>query len=60
MSAPDRPRLRPYAWNRGQRDEQHGAQILVGAHRVFIPRAHLRRIADDLHDLADQLDGADR
>lgn len=60
MTAPDRPRFRPYTWNRGKRDEQPGAQIRVGSHTVFIPRPHLRRIADELHDLADQLDGAEQ
>lgn len=53
---PQRPNVRPWRWDMGRDTEQHGAQIRTGGQVVFIPAQDLRRVADVLHDAADQLE----
>lgn len=55
MTTP-RPKIRPYIWDRGKPTATTGAIILAGGSRAFIPDRDLRRIADALHDRADQLE----
>ena len=53
---PQRPKVRPWRWDMGRDTEQHGAQIRTGKVTVFLPAASLRAVADQLHDIADQLE----
>lgn len=55
MTAP-RPKLRPYIWDRGKPSNVPGVVIYSGTVRAFIPVKDLRRIADELHDRADELE----
>lgn len=52
-------RVTPYLWNRHQADAEPGVMVQSRGGRVFIPGGELRRIADELHDIAD-LQGVDR
>lgn len=50
------PKIRPYLWDRGKHTEVPGAMVYSGGSRAFVPVQDLRRIADALHDRADQLE----
>jgi len=54
VSALPRPKVRPYIWGRGR--EIEGVAVRSGTAVTFIPDRDLRRIADALHDRADQLE----
>lgn len=56
MSAIPRPKVRPYVWDRGRAREVEGVAVRSGTAVAFIPDRDLRRIADALHDRADQLE----
>lgn len=60
MTRPQRPKVRLWRWDLDKPTEQTGAQIRTGTVVQFIPAAHLRTLADQLHDLADQLEGAEQ
>ena len=50
------PYAQPWIWDRGKTIEIPGVMIRAGARSVFIPGNTLRRIADTLHDIADDLE----
>ncbi|MGP5087176.1 hypothetical protein [Brachybacterium tyrofermentans] len=47
-------RVTPYLWNRHQDDAEHGVMLQGRGGRAFIPGGELRRIADELHGIADE------
>lgn len=51
-----RTRVRRWEWDKGKPTAVIGALIEAGPKSVFIPAPKLRRIADHLHDIADQLE----
>lgn len=55
-----RPRVARWIWDRGTPASTPGAKIRVNSMTVFIPSWDLRRIADRLHDIADELEEVDR
>lgn len=59
MSRPT-PRVLRWTWDRGTDSPVHGAKIRVHGWSLFIPGRYLRRVADRLHDIADELEGADQ
>lgn len=59
MSRPT-PRVLRWTWDRGTAHPVPGAKIRVGGVTVFIPGRYLRRIADRLHDIADDLEEVDQ
>ncbi|MGP9582304.1 hypothetical protein [Brachybacterium sp. AOP35-5H-19] len=59
MSRPT-PRVARWTWDRGTPQAVPGAKLRVRGATVFIPGRYLRRIADRLHDIADELEEVDR
>lgn len=51
-----RIRVKEHIWNRHEADAQGGAMVHNDIYHVFIPATHLRRVADKLHDLADDFE----
>ena len=49
-------RVNAYVWNRHDRDAQEGAMIHDNNRFTFVPASHLRRVADRLHDIADDIE----
>lgn len=49
-------RVNAYTWNRYQADAKEGAMVHNDTRHAFIPAAHLRRVADKLHDIADDIE----
>lgn len=56
MSKKARPKVLQYVWDRGREHEIPGAMVIAQGKFAFVPARDLRRIADALHDRADQLD----
>lgn len=54
------PRVVRWTWNRGTPHATPGAKIRVRSMSVFIPAWDLRRVADLLHDIADDLEEVDQ
>lgn len=48
------PRVTPYLWNPRQADAEPGVMVQSRGGRAFIPGGELRRIADELHGIADE------
>lgn len=58
MSTP-RVKVHSYTWDRGKPSPITGVMLYSGSTRAFIPGRDLRRIADALHDHADQLEATE-
>lgn len=55
MSRPT-PRVVRWTWDRGTPSAVPGAKLRARGATVFIPARYLRRVADRLHDIADELE----
>lgn len=52
-------RVKPHAWRDGE-DLIPGASVRRSKANLFIPFAQLREVADQLHDIADEYEEAER